>query len=30
MKELWGPELAADPYYSPNLTTQAEDFSLAK
>ncbi|WP_245453368.1 glycosyltransferase [Aquibium carbonis] len=30
MKELWGPELAADPYYSPNLTTHAEDFSIAK
>ncbi len=28
MKSQWGPELRSDPYYSPHLTTDREDFSL--
>ncbi|MDN2582340.1 glycosyltransferase family 2 protein [Aquibium sp. ELW1220] len=30
MKERWPAQLAADPYYSPNLTTHAEDFGIRK
>ncbi len=30
MKARWGDTLAKDPYYSPNLTIEREDFSLAK
>lgn len=30
MKKRWGNELITDPYYSPNLTLEHEDFSLAK
>jgi O-antigen biosynthesis protein len=29
MKNKWGSALVQDPYYSPNLTLQYEDFSLA-
>jgi len=30
MQNRWGPELLRhDPYYSPNLSLEAEDFSLA-
>ena len=29
MRERWGPELMADPYYSPNLTLDDESFTLA-
>jgi glycosyltransferase involved in cell wall biosynthesis len=29
MKEIWGPCLLTDPAYSPNLTLDREDFSLA-
>lgn len=29
IKERWGPILAADPAYSPNLTLDHEDFSIA-
>lgn len=29
MKQHWGAELACDPAYNPNLTLDAEDFSLA-
>jgi GT2 family glycosyltransferase len=29
MRRTWGPALARDPYYNPNLTTVREDFSLA-
>ena len=29
MANIWGKELARDPYYNPNLTLQYEDFSLA-
>lgn len=29
MKMTWGAELANDPCYSPNLTIETEDFSLA-
>jgi GT2 family glycosyltransferase len=29
MHERWGAELAADPYYSPNLTIEDESFTLA-
>lgn len=29
MKNRWGNELTSDPYYSPNLTLEHEDFSLA-
>ena len=29
MRERWGPELLADPYYNPNLTLDDESFSLA-
>jgi GT2 family glycosyltransferase len=29
MRRTWGPTLARDPYYNPNLTTVREDFSLA-
>jgi len=28
MKNKWGPALLEDPYYSPNLTLDDEDFSL--
>ena len=28
MKEKWGPTLADDPYYNPNLSYDHEDFSL--
>jgi GT2 family glycosyltransferase len=28
MKEKWGPVLARDPYYSPNLTLKYEDYSI--
>ena len=29
MQKRWGPEvLRNDPYYNPNLTLNAEDFSL--
>ena len=28
MYERWGPELAADPFYSPNLTRTAADYGL--
>lgn len=30
MKNRWGDLLAKDPYYSPNLTIEREDFSFAK
>lgn len=30
MKNRWGNALVTDPYYSPNLTLEHEDFSLAK
>lgn len=30
MKNRWGTLLAKDPYYSPNLTIEREDFSFAK
>lgn len=30
MKNRWGKLLASDPYYSPNLTIEREDFSFAK
>jgi glycosyltransferase involved in cell wall biosynthesis len=30
MKDRWGQNLATDPYYSPNLTIEREDFSFAK
>ena len=29
MLDRWGPELAEDPYYNPNLTLEEEDFSLS-
>jgi GT2 family glycosyltransferase len=29
MQQRWGPLLECDPAYSPNLTLEAEDFSLA-
>ena len=30
MQNRWGPEvLRHDPYYNPNLSLDAEDFSLA-
>jgi hypothetical protein len=29
MKEKWGNTLRTDPYYSPNLTIQHEDFGFA-
>jgi glycosyltransferase involved in cell wall biosynthesis len=29
MKSRWGKELSYDPYYSPNLTLDREDFSIA-
>jgi GT2 family glycosyltransferase len=29
MKKRWGTQLAADPYYNPNLTLLAEDFGFA-
>lgn len=29
MKARWGKKLMSDPYYSPNLTKDREDFSLA-
>lgn len=29
MKEKWGEALVVDPYYSPNLTLDYEDFSMA-
>ncbi len=29
IQRRWGPTLQTDPYYSPNLTTNQEDFSLA-
>lgn len=29
MLKRWGPVLSADPFYNPNLTVHAEDFSLA-
>ncbi len=29
MRKRWGKVLAGDPYYSPNLTMEYEDFSLA-
>lgn len=29
MEQRWGDWLAADPAYNPNLTLDAEDFSLA-
>lgn len=29
MRERWGPLLAADPYYSPNLSLERSDFVLA-
>lgn len=28
MRDRWGPELANDPYYSPNLSLTREDFSF--
>ena len=28
MKSRWGAALKRDPYYSPNLSTHREDFSL--
>jgi GT2 family glycosyltransferase len=28
MKEKWGPALAGDPYYNPNLSYEHEDFSI--
>jgi len=28
MKERWGPQLANDPYYSPNLTRRSEDYAI--
>jgi hypothetical protein len=28
MQEKWGPTLAGDPYYNPNLSYEHEDFSL--
>lgn len=30
MNNRWGNQLITDPYYSPNLTLEHEDFSLAK
>ncbi|HEX8845568.1 MAG TPA: glycosyltransferase [Pyrinomonadaceae bacterium] len=30
MKSKWGPLLANDPYYNPNLTLESEDFSMAQ
>lgn len=30
MKNRWGAHMATDPYYSPNLTIEREDFSFAK
>lgn len=30
MNKRWGDQLTTDPYYSPNLTLEHEDFSLAK
>lgn len=30
MNKRWGNQLTTDPYYSPNLTLEHEDFSLAK
>ena len=30
MRERWGPELASDPYYNPNLTLEDESFTLAQ
>lgn len=30
MKNRWGKTLTTDPYYSPHLTLEHEDFSLAK
>jgi GT2 family glycosyltransferase len=30
MNNRWGNQLTTDPYYSPNLTLEHEDFSLAK
>jgi GT2 family glycosyltransferase len=30
MRERWGAELAADPFYNPNLTLQDESFALAQ
>jgi GT2 family glycosyltransferase len=29
MKQRWGARLSDDPFYSPNLTVETEDFSLA-
>jgi O-antigen biosynthesis protein len=29
MRDRWGPVLANDPYYNPNLTLERDDFSLA-
>jgi hypothetical protein len=29
MKRRWGDKLLADPAYNPNLTLDAENFSLA-
>ena len=29
MRRRWGPMLADDPYYNPNLSFEFEDFSLA-
>lgn len=29
MQEIWGPTLEHDPYYSPHLTLEREDFSFA-
>ena len=30
MRERWGAELAADPFYNPNLTLEDESFALAQ
>ncbi|MBD3413417.1 MAG: glycosyltransferase [Candidatus Aminicenantes bacterium] len=30
MKKKWGEQLAADPYYNPNLSTDSEDFQIKK
>lgn len=30
MKQRWAAQLAVDPFYSPNLTTHAEDFGIRK
>ena len=29
MKDTWKEALSCDPYYSPNLTVEKEDFSIA-